>query len=42
MVALLWSNFFPDNYVQFDHDPLVGTLTFHFRDPVAVAVALNS
>jgi NhaA family Na+:H+ antiporter len=30
VVALVWSNLFPDSYVHFDHDPLVGGLSFHF------------
>jgi NhaA family Na+:H+ antiporter len=30
LVALVWSNLFPESYVHFDHDPLVGGLSFHF------------
>ncbi len=30
MVALAWANLFPDSYVHFDHDPLIGPLSFHF------------
>ena len=30
MVALIWSNIFPESYIHFDHDPLIGTLSFHF------------
>lgn len=30
VVALLWSNFFPESYIHFDHDPLLGSLNFHF------------
>ena len=30
VVALVWANMFPDSYTHFDHDPLVGPLSFHF------------
>lgn len=30
VVALVWSNLFPESYHHFDHDPLVGPLSFHF------------
>lgn len=30
VVALVWANLFPDSYIHFDHDPLVGPLSFHF------------
>lgn len=30
VVALVWSNFFPDSYHHFDHDPIIGPLSFHF------------
>lgn len=30
VVALVWSNFFPESYHHFDHDPLIGPLSFHF------------
>lgn len=28
--ALIWSNFFPESYIHFNHDQLIGTLSFHF------------
>ena len=30
VVALVWSNLFPDSYNHFDHNPLIGSLSFHF------------
>ena len=30
VIALIWSNYFPESYHHFDHDPLVGPLSFHF------------
>ncbi len=30
VVALVWSNLFPESYIRFDHDPLIGHLSFHF------------
>jgi len=30
VVALIWSNLFPESYRHFDHDPLIGPLSFHF------------
>lgn len=30
VVALVWSNLFPDSFTHFDHDPLIGSLSFHF------------
>ncbi|MBT1070316.1 Na+/H+ antiporter NhaA [Pelotalea chapellei] len=30
VVALIWSNFVPESYYHFDHDPLIGPLSFHF------------
>jgi NhaA family Na+:H+ antiporter len=30
ILALFWSNVSPETYMHFDHDPLVGTLSFHF------------
>jgi len=30
LVALAWSNFFPESYRHFDHDPQIGPLSFHF------------
>lgn len=30
VVALVWSNFFPASYHHFNHDPLIGSLSFHF------------
>jgi NhaA family Na+:H+ antiporter len=28
--AIVWANLFPDSYTHFDHDPLIGSLSFHF------------
>lgn len=30
VVALIWANLFPESYHHFDHDPLIGGLSFHF------------
>lgn len=30
LVALVWANLSPESYHHFDHDPLVGPLSFHF------------
>lgn len=30
VIAIIWSNLFPDSYLQFNHDPLIGPLSFHF------------
>lgn len=30
VAALIWSNFFPESYLRFNHDPLAGPLSFHF------------
>lgn len=30
VVALVWSNLIPESYRHFDHDPLIGGLSFHF------------
>jgi len=30
VVALVWSNLFPDSYHHFNHEPLIGRLSFHF------------
>jgi Na+:H+ antiporter, NhaA family len=30
VVALVWSNLFPESYHHFNHDPLIGPLNFHF------------
>jgi len=28
--AIIWSNFFPESYIHFNHDQLIGSLSFHF------------
>ncbi len=30
VLALVWSNLFPDSYHHFNHDPLIGSISFHF------------
>jgi len=30
IVALVWSNIFPESYFHFNHAPLIGQLSFHF------------
>ena len=30
IVALVWSNLFPESYFHFNHGPLIGQLSFHF------------
>jgi Na+:H+ antiporter, NhaA family len=30
IVALVWSNLFPESYNHFNHDPMIGPLNFHF------------
>ncbi|MGB9080805.1 MAG: Na+/H+ antiporter NhaA [Desulfuromonadaceae bacterium] len=30
VAALIWSNFSPESYLRFNHDPIVGPLSFHF------------
>lgn len=30
IVALIWSNLYPDSYFHFNHGPLIGQMSFHF------------
>ena len=30
VLALVWSNLFPDSFTHFNHDPLIGPLSFQF------------